>query len=162
MEQAMGLNKVIGDIAGMSMFAVMLGACRVLSAMTEKKIKLYHYMLYGSLLAIVCYFVVALTSIPALALVFCALTGFATAMLWPGTLVLGADYFPKAGAWLFAYLAIAGDLGGVFGPWLTGTVADKAGLSAGMLVSAIFPVISTLCILIYLKKNRDNKRLRKL
>lgn len=162
MEQAMGLNKVIGDIAGMSMFAVMLGACRVLSAMTEKKIKLYHYMLYGSLLAIVCYFVVALTSIPALALVFCALTGFATAMLWPGTLVLGADYFPKAGAWLFAYLAIAGDLGGVFGPWLTGTVADKAGLSAGMLVSAIFPVISTLCIIIYLKKNRDNKRLRKL
>lgn len=161
MEQAMGLNKVVGDIAGMSMFAIMLGLCRVLSAMTEKKIKLQHYMLYGSLLAILCYLIVALTDIPVLALVFCGLTGFATAMLWPGTLVFAAEYFPKAGAWLFAYLAIAGDLGGVIGPWLTGSVADKAGLNAGMLISAIFPLIAAICIIIYLKNNKSNKQLRK-
>jgi MFS family permease len=97
-----------------------------------------------------------------LALAFCGLTGFATAMLWPGTLVFAAEYFPKAGAWLFAYLAIAGDLGGVFGPWLTGTLADKSGLKAGMLVSAIFPILSAACILIYLRKCRKDKQLRKL
>ena len=162
MEQAMGLNKVIGDIAGMSMFAVMLGVCRVVSAMTEKKIKIYHYMLFGSLLAVLCYVIVALTDVPALALVFCGLTGFATAMLWPGTLVVAAEYFPKAGAWLFAYLAIAGDLGGVLGPWLTGTVADSVGLNVGMFVAAIFPILSTLTIFIYLKKCKSDKQLRKL
>lgn len=162
MEQAMGIKKVIGDVAGMSMFAVMLGLCRVISAMTEKKIKLYHFMLYGSLTAFVCYLVVAMTDVPVLALAFCGLTGFATAMLWPGTLVFAAEYFPKAGAWLFAYLAIAGDLGGVFGPWLTGTLADKSGLKAGMLVSAIFPILSAACILIYLRKCRKDKQLRKL
>ena len=160
MEQAMGLNKVIGDLAGMSMFAVMLGLCRVISALAEKKIKLYHFMLYGSLAAIVCYLVVALTELPVFALVFCGLTGFATAMLWPGTLVLAAEYFPKAGAWLFAYLAIAGDLGGVFGPWLTGTVADSSGLNAGMFTAAVFPLLSAVCILIYLKKSKSHKQLR--
>ena len=162
MEQAMGLNKVIGDLAGMSMFAVMLGLCRVISALAEKKIKLYHFMLYGSLAAIICYLAVALTDLPVIALAFCGLTGFATAMLWPGTLVLAAEYFPKAGAWLFAYLAIAGDLGGVFGPWLTGTVADCSGLNAGMFTAAIFPLLSAVCIIIYLKKSKSDKQLRKL
>ena len=106
--------------------------------------------------------IVALTDVPALALVFCGLTGFATAMLWPGTLVVAAEYFPKAGAWLFAYLAIAGDLGGVLGPWLTGTVADSVGLNVGMFVAAIFPILSTLTIFIYLKKCKSDKQLRKL
>ena len=119
-------------------------------------------MLYGSLAAIICYLAVALTDLPVIALAFCGLTGFATAMLWPGTLVLAAEYFPKAGAWLFAYLAIAGDLGGVFGPWLTGTVADCSGLNAGMFTAAIFPLLSAVCIIIYLKKSKSDKQLSKL
>lgn len=158
LEQAVGLNKVIGDLAGMSMFSVMLGTCRIVCAMAEKKIKLYHFMLFGALGALLCYIIVSFTTIPILSLIFCALTGFATGMLWPGTLVFAADYFPKAGAWLFAYLAIAGDMGGVVGPWLTGLIADSAGLKAGIGMSAIFPVLTFMCIVIYLRKLKSVKR----
>ena len=161
MEKAVGLEKVIGDVAGMSMFALMLGLCRVVSAALDRKIRLHHFMLLGALGAVFCYLIVSVTNVPLLSLLFCALTGFATGMLWPGTLVFAADYFPKAGAWLFAYLAIAGDLGGVFGPWLTGAVADRDGLKAGMGVSAVFPLLTFLCILIYSRSCKSVKRFRK-
>ena len=156
MEQAMGIDKVIGDLAGMSLFAVMLGLCRILSAVCNKKVKLHHFMLFGSMGAIVCYIAVATTNLPVISLVFCGLTGFATGMLWPGTLVFAADYFPKTGAWLFAYLAVAGDVGAMAAPWITGLIADSAGLKASMGISAIFPILCTLCIMVYLKRAKTN------
>lgn len=161
MEKAVGLDKVIGDVAGMSMFALMLGLCRVVCAALDRKIKLHHFMMLGALGAILSYLVVAVTNVPFFSLLFCGLTGFAVGMLWPGTLVFAAEYFPKAGAWLFAYLAIAGDLGGVFGPWLTGVVADRAGLKVGMGISAIFPLLTFVCIFIYVKKCKSIKQPRK-
>lgn len=160
MEKAVGLEKVVGDVAGMSMFALMLGLCRVVCAALDHKIKLHNFMLIGAFGAIISYVVVSVTNVPVLSLLFCALTGFATGMLWPGTLVFAAEYFPKAGAWLFAYLAIAGDLGGVFGPWLTGVVADSAGLKTGIGVSAVFPLITFVCILLYIKSCKSIKRSR--
>ena len=161
MEKAVGLDKVVGDVAGMSLFALMLGLCRVVSAVFDRKIKLHNFMLVGAAGAIASYLIVSLTNVPILSLLFCGLTGFAVGMLWPGTLVIAADYFPKAGAWLFAYLAIAGDLGGVCGPWLTGIVADAAGLKASMGVAAIFPLLTFACIFIYIKKCRSIKPLRR-
>lgn len=160
LEKAVGLEKVVGDVAGMSMFALMLGLCRVLCAALDRKIRLHNFMLLGALGAILCYLIVSVANVPALSLVFCALTGFATGMLWPGTLVFAAEYFPQAGAWLFAYLAIAGDLGGVFGPWLTGIISDRAGLKTGMGVSAVFPLLAFLCILIYVRSCKSIKRSR--
>ncbi len=161
MEKAVGLDKVVGDVAGMSMFALMLGLCRVICAALDRKMKLHNFMMIGAFGAIACYLIVSIANIPVLSLIFCALTGFATGMLWPGTLVFAADYFPKAGAWLFAYLAIAGDLGGVFGPWLTGIVADHAGLKVGMGISAVFPLLTFLCILIYVRSCKSVKRFHK-
>ncbi len=158
MEQAMGIEKVIGDLAGMSLFAVCLGGCRVLSALMGKRIKLYHFMLLGSICAILCYIVVAVTNVPAISLIFCGITGFATGMLWPGTLVFAADYFPNAGAWLFAYLAVAGDVGAMAAPYITGIAADSLGLKPAMAIAAIFPILCTICIAFYLYKVKyDNK-----
>ena len=44
---------------------------------------------------------------------------------------------------LFAMLAMAGDLGGAFGPSLVGSITQKAGdnLQAGMLAGSVFPLM---------------------
>lgn len=43
---------------------------------------------------------------------------------------------------MFALLAMAGDLGGAFGPWLVGFTSQMRNddLKAGMLIACIFPL----------------------
>ncbi len=47
---------------------------------------------------------------------------------------------------MFAFLALAGDLGATAGPALVGKVAEAAGenLKTGLLAAAVFPVCMTL------------------
>ena len=57
---------------------------------------------------------------------------------------------------MFALLAMAGDLGGAFGPSLVGMVTQQAGdnLQAGMLVGSIFPLVLIICLLL-LNRRQD-------
>ena len=54
---------------------------------------------------------------------------------------------------MFAFLAMAGDLGGSIGPALVGYVAQQAGenIKAGMLAGCVFPVILIIAILLIMK-----------
>ena len=45
-------------------------------------------------------------------------------------------------------MAAGGDLGASFAPQLMGIVADQAGMKTGMLVTAIFPFLGILLLLI--------------
>jgi MFS family permease len=73
-------------------------------------------------------------------------------MLWPGTLIMMAEFFPKAGVVAYALLAAGGDLGGSVAPQLMGVLADMFGLNVGMVVSAIFPLLGILLLLFLQKK----------
>jgi len=123
---------------------------------------LHRILVVGSLLAFGCYLVVALSPWNALSVAACILCGFAVSLLWPGTLVVASDRFPLAGAWMFAILAVAGDVGGSFGPWLSGQVIDasrdggavraisellgvtreQGAMRFGLLVAAVFPLVA--------------------
>ena len=83
-------------------------------------------MMGGALLAVACYLVVAISPYNLLSLVACALCGFGVSLLWPGTLVIAAEKYPLAGAWLFAILAAGGDIGASIGPWMMGVVTEHA------------------------------------
>jgi MFS-type transporter involved in bile tolerance (Atg22 family) len=63
--------------------------------------------------------------------------------MWPGTISITSPRIPKGGTALFALLAMAGDLGGAFGPGLVGTVSQQAGdhMQTGMLAGSIFPLV---------------------
>lgn len=167
MEKAMNLPKVVGDVAGMSMFAVMLGLGRLIFGLYGKKLDVNRMMMGGAVLAVVCYLVVATSSINTLSLAACALTGFGVSLLWPGTLVLTAERFPLAGSWLFAILAAGGDIGASVGPWLVSVVTEHApklalftgvaaslglnpeqfGLRLGILTATFFPLGAFGCLL---------------
>ena len=57
-------------------------------------------------------------------LLACALTGFFVSMLWPGSLVVGADRFPTGGVFIYAMMASGGDLGASVAPQLVGIITD--------------------------------------
>ena len=80
-------------------------------------------------------------------------------MYWPGTISITSPRIPKGGTALFALLAMAGDLGGAFGPSLVGTVTQQAGdnLQSGMLIGSIFPLILILALILLTQKAKKTE-----
>ena len=74
--------------------------------------------------------------------------------MWPGTISITSPRIPKGGTALFALLAMAGDLGGAFGPSLVGAVTQRAGenLQSGMLAGSIFPLTMVLALILLNRK----------
>ena len=175
MENALGVDKALGDILGMAMFAILLGVARISYAKYGKNI--IRVLLIGMASAAVCYLVAGLSTSVAFAFAACILTGLFTAMLWPGTLIMMEENVPGVGVAAYALMAASGDLGASVAPQLLGIVVDKVsqssfaaqlggelnlaaeqiGLKAGMLVTAIFPILGTVVLIIavrYFKKQR--------
>ena len=168
-ENSLYFPKVVGDIAGMALFAVLLGIGRTMYAKYGKNIT--KVLLGGMIGAVVCYLVAGLCTNNLVCLVACVLTGFCTSMLWPGTLILMEEKFPNSGVAAYALMASGGDLGASVAPQAMGIVVDKVtvsgwaselgttlsmsaeqiGMRTGMVVSAIFPVLGIL-LLVYMKK----------
>ncbi|MCL2068654.1 MAG: MFS transporter, partial [Oscillospiraceae bacterium] len=146
-EDALGVPKVAGDVAGMCMFAVMMGIGRTVNGIKGKSSWLPGLMLAGGFLSLACYIVVATASSAAVGLIACALCGLGVSLLWPGILSLSVRVFPMAGAWMMAIMAAGGDTGASVGPVVTGLIADRSGLQAGLLVSSVFPAGVILCLL---------------
>ncbi len=152
-EQTLNMPKVVGDIVGVALFAVMLGVGRTLYANKGGEIR--RTMLIGSIGAVLCYLVLIFIDIPIIAMLACALSGYCVAMLWPGSLILVQDKIPSGGVAMFALMAAGGDLGSALAPQLLGYITDVAvvsgttsviGLKLGMLISIIFPLISIILL----------------
>ena len=159
-EQALGIPKVWGDLFGVALFSVMLGTGRTLYAKIGKNIG--KVLTFGAVGATVCYFVAAVTGVPAVGLIACAFTGFCTSMLWPGNLVVASSRFPQGGVFIYAMMAAGGDLGASIGPQLVGVITDgvlaapaaveiaaklqmtteQLGMKAGMLCGMLFPLVA--------------------
>lgn len=141
-EAAIGVPKTIGDLAGPCLFAAFMGASRVLCAKMSEKVELGKIMRLCGLLCIGCYLLASLSQWPVLGLAGCALCGFSVGIMWPGTISLSSQTCPKGGTAMFAFLALAGDLGGTIGPLSVGVVSGLANsdLKQGLLVATIFPV----------------------
>lgn len=165
MENALHIDKALGDILGMAMFAILLGIARISYAKFGKRIT--PILLVGMIGAVVCYLTAGLSSNAAVALVACAMTGFFTSMLWPGSLILMEENLPGIGVAAYALMAAGGDLGASVAPQLMGIVVDRVavsgfaadlaassgmtpeeiGMKAGMLVSALFPTVGIFVLL---------------
>lgn len=169
MENALGIDKTLGDILGVAMFAVLLGMARIAYARFGKNI--LRVLLLGMVGAALCYLVAGLSPGVIPAFIACILTGFCTAMLWPGTLIMMEEKIPGAGVAAFALMASGGDLGASIAPQLMGIVIDQVsatqaaadlsiklglsteqiGMKAGMLVCALFPILGTVLLLFIIR-----------
>lgn len=177
MENALHIDKAIGDILGMAMFAILLGVARISYAKFGKNIM--RVLFLGMLCAFICYMVIGLSSSVVFAFIACILTGFCTAMLWPGSLIMMEENVPGVGVAAYALMAAGGDLGASVAPQLMGIVVDNVsvssfaaelsvklgltaeqiGMKAGMLITGLFPLIGTVLLLFvtpYFKKQKTN------
>ena len=173
-EQALGVNKVLGDLLGPCAFALCMAFTRMMYGLHGEKVAVDRALVLSAALCIVCYLTAVLSTIPFLALIGCSLCGVSVGLMWPGTVSATARRFPLGGTAMFGLLAISGDIGCSVGPWLTGVVSDavqssawgaslmaqlslsaeQLGLKAGLLVAAVFPVLLLVCALIRARQNR--------
>ena len=142
-EAALGFSKTLGDLVGPCLFAVSMGICRVLFGKCGSRLNLIRFMIGSGILCLFCYLTASLSSWPLVGLIGCILCGFSVGILWPGTISIISPRLPKGGTALFALLAMAGDLGGAFGPSLVGTVTQRSGdrMQSGILAGGIFPLV---------------------
>ncbi len=161
-ESALGLSKAAGDLAGPCMFAVMMGISRVIYGKYGDRLDLIKFMLGSGGLCLICYIAASLSSAPVVGLAGCILCGFSVGIMWPGTISICSGRLPAGGTAMFALLAMAGDLGGAFGPSLIGNITQNAGnnLQKGMLAGCIFPLVLILSLFI-LKGFQKGKKIRK-
>ena len=176
MENAIGIDKTLGDILGVAVFAILLGLARVLYARFGKKIT--PVLFFGMGLCALCYLVIGLSNNVVVSFVACILVGFFSSMLWPGTLILMEENIKNPGVTAFALLACGGDLGASVAPQLMGIVIDTVSLSkfaetiaptlgitteqlgmrAGMLINTIFPLVGLLFVFFasrFMKKHKE-------
>ena len=153
-ESALGVSKTVGDLVGPCLFAAFMGLSRVFYGKKSEKLDLTKVMLLCALLCVVCYLVSALSPISVIGLFACALCGLAVGIMWPGTISISAEKCPRGGTAMFAFLALAGDLGAAAGPAMVGGIADAAGgdLKIGLLFAAVFPLILTFGLIILIKR----------
>lgn len=145
-ESALKVSKLVGDLAGPCLFAAFMGIARMLYGKMSEKLNLTQTMLLCGFFAAVCYLLASLSSLAILGLIGCALCGLAVGIMWPGTISLSSRKCPTGGTAMFAFLALAGDLGATVGPVTVGKVAELTGenLKNGLLAATIFPICMTL------------------
>lgn len=140
-EKGLGVDKTIGDLAGPMMFAAMMGLARTVYGKYGERIDLNRFMLFSGILCAVSYLLISLSPLPVLGLLGCGLCGLSVGILWPGTYSMASAAIRGGGTAMFAFLALAGDLGCSGGPTFVGLVSGASGdnLKAGMLAAVLFP-----------------------
>ena len=155
-ESALGVSKTVGDLAGACMFAMFMGISRMLYGKFSEKLDLARAMLVCAVMCAGCYLLASLSALPVLGLAGCAFCGLAVGIMWPGTISISSRNCPRGGTPMFAFLALAGDLGASVSPAMVGSLSEMAGgnLKTGLLVATVFPAILVIGLLILNRKPR--------
>lgn len=142
-ESAMGVSKTVGDLGGPCLFAVFMGFSRILYGKLSEKLDLTKTMLACGGLCVLCYLTASLSAMPIIGLAGCALCGVSVGIMWPGTISISSQKCPRGGTAMFAFLALAGDLGATVSPSLVGGISNMAGgnLKAGLFAATAFPLL---------------------
>ncbi|MBR2499624.1 MAG: MFS transporter, partial [Clostridia bacterium] len=153
-ESALGVSKTVGDLAGPCLFAMFMGISRMLYGKMSKNFDLTKTMLLCGTLCAVCYLLASLSASSILGLTGCALCGLAVGIMWPGTISISSQKCPRGGTAMFAFLALAGDLGATVSPSMVGRFSEMAGgnLKVGLLTATVFPIILTLGLIFLNRK----------
>lgn len=154
-ESALGVSKTVGDLAGPCLFAMFMGISRMLYGKFSEKLDLIKVMLSCGILCTICYLLASLSTLPILGLIGCALCGSAVGIMWPGSISISSQNCPRGGTAMFAFLALAGDLGAMISPAMVGSLAERAGgnLKIGLFVATVFPIVLVFGLLLLKKKS---------
>jgi MFS family permease len=171
-EKGLMIPKLYGDILGPGLFALFMAIGRTIYGYYGDRFPIKACLFGSSILCLITYLVTVFSSNPFLSLFACSLSGLSVCLMWPGTFSLASATFPRGGTLMFGILAICGDLGCSFGPWLAGKISDyvqdtgrtltvlvnsgfdleQLGLRSGLLTGIIFPFLMGISLLIFRNK----------
>lgn len=142
-EQGLGVSKTVGDLAGPLSFAALMGTSRAFYGKYGDKIPLDKFMSLSCALCIASYLVIALVPNAVICLIACGICGLSVGIMWPGSFSTASASLKNGGTAMFAFLALAGDLGCSAGPSIVGAVSGALNdnLKRGILVGTVFPVL---------------------
>jgi fucose permease len=158
-EAGLGITKALGDLAGPAFFAFLMGVSRTIFGKFGEKIDLKRFMLFSGILCAASYLLIVFSPLPVFSLLGFGVCGLSVGILWPGTFSIASAAIRRGGTALFAFLALAGDLGCLSGPSLVGFVSSayQNNLRAGILVAIIFPLLLIMCVGRMYAKSRRTK-----
>ena len=119
-----------------------MGTARAMYGRLSDRLPLKKTMVICGVLCIASYLTAALSHSSVAGLVGCAVCGFSVGIFWPGTFSVAAVNLPTAGTAMYAFMALAGDVGCAGGPTLVGVVANvfRDNLKYGLFTAVVFPV----------------------
>ena len=153
-ELGLGISKTLGDLVGPMAFSILMGTSRLIYGKYGDRMDLDRFMKLSTLLCIASYLLIAFVPVPAVELVGCAVCGFSVGIMWPGTFSKASASLKRGGTVLFAFLALAGDLGCSGGPTVVGFISSAFGnnLRIGIGAAILFPVLLLVALLAIRKK----------
>ncbi len=159
-EESLGVDKLTGDLLGPCLFALLMASARVVFGLVGDRVDVKKVLVLSAGLCVAAYLISTLSKNPIASLIGCGLCGLSVATMWPGVFSFAAKIFPRGGTPLFAMLAVFGDFGCAFGPWLAGVVSDGVRASSitfdplkfGLMIAIIFPITMIIAITVLSKK----------
>ena len=153
-ELGLGISKTLGDLVGPMAFSIFMGTARLIYGKYGDRMDLDRFMKLSTLLCIASYLLIAFVPVPAVELVGCAVCGFSVGIMWPGTFSKASASLKRGGTVLFAFLALAGDLGCSGGPTVVGFISSAFGnnLRIGIGAAILFPVLLLVALFAMKKK----------
>lgn len=162
-EAGLSVNKTVGDLLGLCLFAVLMGTMRAAMSKLIPKFGLERLIAASALLCVISYLLTSLSQVPWISLIGCGLCGISVAVMWPGTYSLASERYPCGGTLMFALLALAGDIGCMAGPSVVGIVSENNAekLGDGILAAIIFPALMLVCFTVKMLKNAIKNAIKK-
>lgn len=159
-QNALHIDKLYGDLFGPAFFALCMGTTRFLFGKFGEKINIDKVLFVSTILCLISYIMISIIPNNIISLIGCGLCGVSVALMWPGTLSNASKTIIRGGTSLFAFLALAGDVGCALGPTLVGLVSssNNDNLKIGIMVSIIIPItlLISLVVLIFMKRKAKN------
>lgn len=163
-EESLGVDKLTGDLLGPCLFALLMASARVVFGLVGDRVDVKKVLVFSAGLCVAAYLISTLSKNPIASLIGCGLCGLSVATMWPGVFSFAAKIFPRGGTPLFAMLAVFGDFGCAFGPWLAGVVSDGVRASSitfdplkfGLMIAIIFPITMIITISVLSKKKNTD------
>jgi len=145
-EMTLGFSKWTGGISLLA-FSAAMALGRIFAGVIGRRVDPIKLMLNCCWTSVVLFLLVCFAPWPTVALAASVAVGLAGSCLWPTTLGVAADRFPRGGASMFGLLAAFGNLGGILMPWLVGVTADWSSLRLGLATSTACPLLMAFMLL---------------
>ena len=155
-EIGLGVEKSVGDVVGVCIFAFCMLLSRLFFGISQKRQVTLKVLIVFSLFLSACFILSKALPIPLLSLIALAIGGFFVGVMWPGIYAIASKLISNGGTVMFSMLALGGDLGCALGPFIVGYVSEFSNIGYGMLSGVVFSATMLVISSILLKSNKKS------